>query len=119
MTMENFIDMCAVCKQGVPKTIMVYKNGRVFHQRCFETRGNLFPPINQELAQMSARTRIELVQMRNLKVRQDAGFLDIPRAPKKKKIAKKAKTRKPKNAKKSKIKPKKAKRLKAKKSKRR
>ncbi|MEM2159819.1 MAG: hypothetical protein QXN55_02555 [Candidatus Nitrosotenuis sp.] len=118
MTMENFIDMCAVCKQGVPKMTMVYKNGRVFHQRCFETQGNLFPPINQELAQMSARTRIELVQMRNLKVRQDAGFLDIPKVPKKKTV-KKAKAKKPKNAKKSKAKPKKAKRAKAKKSKRR
>ena len=76
MADERFIDMCAVCKQGVTKTLMVYRNGRVFHQRCFETKGSLFPPVNQEMAQLSARTRIDSVQMKNLKVRSDAGWID-------------------------------------------
>ena len=78
MVDERFIDMCAVCKQGVTKTLMVYKRGRVFHERCYETKGNLFPAINHELAQSSARTRIDLVQMKNLKVRVDAGLLKTP-----------------------------------------
>jgi hypothetical protein len=68
--------MCAVCKQGVSKTLMIYQKGRVFHERCFETYGNQFPPINQELAQESARTRVELVQMKNLKARTDAGLTE-------------------------------------------
>ena len=90
MVDERFIDMCAVCKQGVTKTMMIYKNGRVFHQRCFETKGNMFPPINQEIAQLSARTRIELVEMKNLKVRSDAGLLRKTKPSKKKVSRKKA-----------------------------
>jgi hypothetical protein len=88
---EKFIDMCAVCKQGVPKTTMIYKKGRVFHERCFQTQGNLFPVIDQEIMQLSARTRIELVQMRNLKVRTDAGLLKMPKAKPKKSRSKQAK----------------------------
>lgn len=95
MVDERFIDMCAVCKQGVTKTMMIYKNGRVFHQRCFETKGNMFPPINQEIAQLSARTRIELVEMKNLKVRSDAGLLRKTK-PSKKKVSKRSRiTKKP------------------------
>jgi len=72
---EKFIDMCAVCKQGVTKTMMIYKRGRVFHERCFETKGNLFPPIDHEVAKESARARIDLVHMKNLKVRIDTGLV--------------------------------------------
>lgn len=72
---ERFIDMCAVCKQGVTKTMMVYKRGRVFHERCYETQGKNFPSIDHELAQLSARARIDTVQMKNLKVRTDAGLV--------------------------------------------
>jgi len=115
----NFIDMCAVCKQGVAKEHMIYQKGRVFHERCYETHGSLFPPINTELAQLSAKTRIELVQMKNLKVRSDAGLLEEAKSPKakpKKSVVKKsAKPSKSKKAKKSK--PKKTKHPKAKSSK--
>ena len=110
MSTANFIDMCAVCKQGVPKKTMTYQKGRVFHIQCFESQGSAFPVIDSELAQMSARTRIELVQMKNLKVRSDAEEITKKSASKKKKIA----------AKKSKAKPKKIskpKKSKAKKSK--
>ena len=92
MSTANFIDMCAVCKQGVPKETMTYQKGRVFHIQCFESQGSTFPVIDSELAQMSARTRVELVQMKNLKARSDAGLL-LPPKPKaaKKKPSKKAK----------------------------
>ena len=110
MSTANFIDMCAVCKQGVPKETMTYQKGRVFHIQCFESQGSTFPVIDSELAQMSARTRIELVQMKNLKARSDAEEITKKPASSKKKIA----------AKKSKAKPKKTskpKKSKAKKSK--
>lgn len=110
MSTANFIDMCAVCKQGVPKETMTYQKGRVFHIQCFESQGSTFPVIDSELAQMSARTRIELVQMKNLKARSDAEEITKKSASPKKKIA----------AKKSKAKPKKTskpKKSKAKKSK--
>jgi hypothetical protein len=106
----NFIDMCAVCKQGVAKEHMVYKKGRVFHERCFETHGSSFPVIDQEIAQLSAKTRVELVQMKNLKARSDAGLLLPPKAKKKSSAKPKKKTKKS-------IKSKKAKRSKAKQAK--
>jgi hypothetical protein len=84
--------MCAVCKQGVPKETMTYQKGRVFHIQCFESQGSTFPVIDSELAQMSARTRIELVQMKNLKARSDAEeIMQKTIKPKKKAIAKKSK----------------------------
>jgi hypothetical protein len=89
---ENFVDMCAVCKQGVSKEKMVYQNGRVFHMQCFETQGSAFPAIDPDLAQLSARTRVELVQMKNLKARTDGGLLSAPKAAKK--SAKRSKTSK-------------------------
>lgn len=91
---NKFIDMCAVCKQGVLKIEMIYKRGRIFHPRCFETQGFKFPPIDHDLAQLSARTRIELVQMKNLKVRSDAGLLPKEKTRPKKKAAKKSKVKK-------------------------
>ncbi len=92
MSTANFIDMCAVCKQGVSKETMTYQKGRVFHIQCFESQGSTFPVIDSELAQMSARTRIELVQMKNLKARSDAEeIIQKIAKPKKKPTAKKSK----------------------------
>lgn len=107
---NKFIDMCAVCKQGVSKLEMIYKRGRIFHPRCFETQGFKFPSIDHDLAQLSARTRIELVQMKNLKVRSDAGLLPKEKTKPKGKVAKKSKIKKSK-AKKVKLKPKNKKKL--------
>ncbi|MBM3905300.1 MAG: hypothetical protein FJ354_01265 [Thaumarchaeota archaeon] len=107
MADENFVDMCAVCNQGVPKVTMVYQKGRVFHPQCFESQGSAFPVIDLDLAQLSAKTRIELVQMKNLKVRLDDGSLSPPK-PANKKPSKKAKkkTKKVKKTKSKKSKPK-------------
>lgn len=68
---EEFVDMCAVCKQGVPKSDMVYQKGKVFHSQCFTDHGSSFTAPDSEIAQLSARTRIELVQLKNMKARSD------------------------------------------------
>ncbi len=68
---EEFVDMCAVCKQGVPRSDMVYQKGKVFHSQCFTDHGSSFPTPDSELAQLSARTRIDLVQLKNMKVRSE------------------------------------------------
>ena len=109
MSTANFIDMCAVCKQGVPKETMTYQKGRVFHIQCFESRGSAFPVIDSELAQMSARTRIELVQMKNLKARSDAEEITKKASKPKKKTAKKSKSKPKKTSKSKKSKAKKSK----------
>lgn len=104
MAAVNFIDMCAVCRQGVSKENMTYQKGLVFHPLCFEKQGSAFPTIDPDLAQLSAKTRVELVQMKNLKARTDAGLLAQPIPAKKKTIKKKAKKSKPKKPKHSKAK---------------
>jgi hypothetical protein len=68
---EDFVDMCAVCKQGVPRQSMVYQKGKVFHTQCFADHGSSFPAPDHELNHLSARTRVELVQLKNLKARDE------------------------------------------------
>lgn len=68
---EDFVDMCAVCKQGVPRASMIYQKGKVFHTQCFADHGNSFPAPDHDLNHLSARTRVELVQLKNLKARDE------------------------------------------------
>jgi hypothetical protein len=48
---------------------MDFQKGKVFHIQCFTEHGSAFPTPDKELAYLNAKTRIELVQMKNLKVR--------------------------------------------------
>ena len=91
---ELFIDMCAFCKQGVTKANMDYKKGKVFHTHCFTEHGSSFATPDQEIGQLSARTRIDLVQLKNMKVRSELEASNIKSKPLKKKTAKKSKTKK-------------------------
>lgn len=93
---KDYVDMCVVCKEAVPKSDLVYKKGKVFHSQCFDEHGNTFPDPNNELAALSAKTRIELVQMKNLKARTEQGILKLnPTSKKSKKTGtKKTKTKK-------------------------
>lgn len=68
---KDFIDMCVVCKQGVSREDMDYQKGKVFHAQCFTEHGSTVSMIDPELAHLSARTRIELVQLKNLKMKND------------------------------------------------
>ena len=112
--LTKFVDICPVCKQGVPKVDMVYQKGRVFHTQCYMTHGSQYPTPDSEFTTLNARTRIDLVQLKNLKVRQEQEKLTKPKKskaqkkkPSKKKLVK-AKPKKKSKAKKSK--PKKSKR---------
>ena len=93
---KNFIDICPVCKLGVQKIDMVFQKGRVFHTQCYLKHGSKYPPIDTDLASLSARTRVELVQLKNLKVRQDQ---ERQKRPKKAKAKKKTPKKKPKKTK--------------------
>jgi hypothetical protein len=105
--------MCAFCKQGVLKTDMNYQKGKVFHIQCFSEHGSAFATPDPEIGQLSARTRIELVQLKNMKVRSELEEPIVKSKPTRKKISKKSKNRT-----KKKSKPKRVKRkTKAKKSK--
>ncbi len=86
---ELFVDLCAFCKQGVSKTDMDYQKGKVFHAQCFTEHGKDFAAPDSELAQLSAKTRIELVQLKNMKVRSETQKQTA--IPAKKKVSKKQK----------------------------
>ncbi len=92
---EYFVDLCAFCKQGVLKTDMDYQKGKVFHSHCFTAHGKEFSTPDSELAQLSAKTRIELVQLKNMKMRSEAQKqTPTPEEEKtEEKASKKAKTR--------------------------
>lgn len=113
---KDFVDMCAICKQGVLRSEMDYQKGKVFHAKCFTEHGNTVPNVDSDLAHLSARTRIELVQLKNLKLRADLeepqpGVAKQSKPAKRKKPAakKKAKAKKPSKKTGKKSKPKKAK----------
>lgn len=83
---------------------MVYQKGRVFHSQCYTDHGSDFAAPDPALAQLSARTRVELVQLKNIKVRSETQKQN-PGPAKKKKISKKTR-RKPKKSRRAKTKPK-------------
>ena len=91
---EDFVDMCAVCKQGVPRASMVYQKGKVFHTQCFADHGSSFPAPNHELNHLSARTRVELVQLKNLKARDELEKQAAKESAKEKKSKPKKKSKK-------------------------
>ena len=66
---KDFVTICVVCGKGVTRDELKYVNGRVFHPECFDKHGSSFLVVNQDLIHKSARTKIELVQLKNLKMR--------------------------------------------------
>ena len=114
---KDFVDMCAICKQGVLRSEMDYQKGKVFHAKCFTEHGNTVPNIDSDLAHLSARTRIELVQLKNLKLRSDLeeplpGMTEQSKPAKRKRRAEKKK--KPSKKAGKKTRPKKARKVKPK-----
>lgn len=66
---KDFVTICVSCGKGVTRDELKYVNGRVFHPECYEKDGKNFLVVNQDLLNRSARTKIELVQLKNLKMR--------------------------------------------------
>ncbi|WP_042685651.1 hypothetical protein [Candidatus Nitrosotenuis chungbukensis] len=118
---KDFVDMCVICKQGVSREDMDYQKGKVFHAQCFTEHGNTVSMIDPELAHLSARTRIELVQLKNLKMKKDleeplpgTAKKSNPIKGKRNAAKKKGKVKKPTKKKVKKSRPKKAKKVKTK-----
>ena len=84
---------------GVPRQEMTYKNSQLFHSNCFEQQGKNFPAPNQELLKETSNARVQLVILKNLKIR-TVGVSSLaspkPRTKTKKKSKLKAKKRRPK-----------------------
>ena len=66
---KPFVTFCVVCNKGVISEDMMYEKGRVFHKDCYDKYGKNFPVINQDLLSQSTNAKVELVQLKNLKLR--------------------------------------------------
>jgi len=96
---KPFITFCVVCKKGVTRDGMKYVNGRVFHPECFDQHGNEFTVINPDILSKNASTKVEIVQLKNLKIRQTGGSRFNNPRPKSKRKKPKRKTKKERKAK--------------------
>ncbi len=96
---KPFLTFCVVCKKGVTRAEMKYVNGRVFHPACFEQHGNEFTVINPDILSKNASTKVEIVQLKNLKIRQTGGSRFNNPRPKSNRKKPKRKTKKKRKAK--------------------
>ncbi len=96
---KPFLTFCVVCKKGVTRNEMKYVNGRVFHPACFEQHGNEFTVINPDILSKNASTKVEIVQLKNLKIRQTGGSRFNNPRPKSNRKKPKRKTKKKRKAK--------------------
>ncbi len=85
-----FVSYCVVCKVFLTEDEMMYKKGLVFHKDCFDQHGKEFPEVDQDLINQNSNAKIQLVQLKNLKVRQLGSSDQSSSSPKpKRKTAKK------------------------------
>ncbi len=87
---KPFVSFCVFCNKGVVKDAMTYQKGKVFHKDCYDKHGNSFPAINYELLSQSSNAKVQLVQLKNLKVR-IMGISNPDSTKRKTKIKKKSK----------------------------
>ncbi len=93
---KDYIGHCVVCVKKVERNKMVYKNNHLFHSNCFQQHGSEYEAIT-DLMREEKRAKIDLVYLKNLKLRMsNQGIRKNPgSAPKKKSVKKKSSKRKP------------------------
>jgi hypothetical protein len=97
-----FVSYCVVCNVFLTQDEMVYEKGHVFHKDCFEKHGKDFPNINHDLNSLNSNAKVQLIQLKNLKIRKLGGLTkdnssSKPRA--KTKTKRKSKKKRPKRKK--------------------
>ncbi len=96
---KEYIGFCAFCNMGVTRDEMAYKNNRLFHSVCYDQQGKNFPAVDQEILYQTSNAKVQLVLLKNLKIRtMGASNLDStkPKTKTKKKSKGKTKKRQPK-----------------------
>ncbi len=96
---KDYIGFCEFCSMGVAREEMTYQNNMLFHKNCFQQQGKNFPPVNKDLDLKQSLAKIELVQLKNLKIRQTGGSRINNPGPKSKRKKPKRKTKKKRKAK--------------------
>ncbi len=101
---KDYIGHCVVCVKKVERNKMVYKNNHLFHSNCFQQHGNEYEATT-DLMREERRAKMDLVYLKNLKLRMsNQGIRKNPgsapkkksvKKPKKKSVKKKSSKRKP------------------------
>ena len=88
-----FVSFCVFCNKGVIKEEMTYQKGYVFHKDCYNNHGSKYPQVNQESLSQNTNDKVQLVQLRNLKIRMGEGSSSTSKLKPKKKSKRKTKKR--------------------------
>jgi len=101
---KDYIGHCVVCVKKVERNKMVYKNNHLFHSNCFQQHGSEYEAIT-DLMREEKRAKMDLVYLKNLKlrmsnqvIRKNPGSAPKKKSvkrPKKKSVKKKSSKRKP------------------------
>lgn len=70
---KPFVSFCVFCNRGVINDEMIYQKGKVFHKDCYDKHGNSYPQVDQDLLSESANAKVQLIQLKNLKIRMSGG----------------------------------------------
>jgi len=96
---KEYIGFCAFCTMGVTRDEMAYKKNLLFHSNCYDQQGKNFPAVDQEILLQTSNAKVQLVLLKNLKVRTMGASNPDSTKPKiktKKKFKGKTKKRQPK-----------------------
>ena len=96
---KEYIGFCSFCNMGVERVEMAYKKNLLFHSICYDQQGKNFSAVDQEILYQTSNAKVQLVLLKNLKVRtMGASNLDStkPKTKTKKKSKRKTKKRRPK-----------------------
>ena len=66
---KEYIGFCSFCNMGVERVEMAYKKNLLFHSNCYDQQGKNFPAVDQEILLQTSNAKVELVLLKNLKVR--------------------------------------------------
>ena len=84
---KDYIGHCVVCLKKVERNKMVYKNNHLFHSNCFQQHGSEYEAIT-DLMREEKRAKMDLVYLKNLKLRMSNQVIrkNPGSAPKKKSV---------------------------------
>jgi len=84
---KDYVGHCVVCVKKVERNKMVYKNNHLFHSNCFQQHGSEYEAIT-DLMREEKRAKMDLVYLKNLKLRMSNQVIrkNPGSAPKKKSV---------------------------------
>jgi len=65
---KDYVGHCVVCVKKVERNKMVYKNNHLFHSNCFQQHGSEYEATT-DLMRDERRAKMDLVYLKNLKLR--------------------------------------------------